>query len=187
MVKAKTEKWYAAMAAKRGTTARNQFTKADELGQVKPTVSERTRLILKEANRRVHSPETRKKLSLSLRKFLEENPEMVPYRRNHSSKGRSYPEEYWKMVFDNHQISYEEQYRIGIYQLDFAFPSIKIDLEIDGEQHYVDQRIVDSDKRRTVFLEKQGWKVIRIRWSKFQALENKSEFVEKLLRQLTYE
>src|SRR3546814_4629172 len=49
-----------------------------------------------------------------------------------------------------------------IYSLDFAIIPSKIDLEIDGEQHYVDQRIVDSDKRRTEYLESLGWKTIRV-------------------------
>lgn len=138
MSKPKSEKWYAAMAAKRGKTARNQYTKADELGVPRPKITDEMRERRREANfrRGPHSEETKKKISESRIKFLRDNPDKVPYKLNHYSKGRSYPEEYWKVVLDTNNLVYEEQFQIGPYQLDFAFPNKKIDLEIDGDQHY---------------------------------------------------
>ena len=185
MSKPKSEKWYAAMAAKRGTTARNQYSKAKELGLEKPEISEETREKIIAANkRRTHSEETKKKISEARKKYLLENPDKVPYRLNHYSKGRSYPEEYWKIVLDSNNISYVEQYPIGLYQLDFAILDQKIDLEIDGSQHYCDQRIVESDKRRTEYLESLGWKVIRVNWSEYQKMVDKKQFVEYILNEI---
>jgi very-short-patch-repair endonuclease len=109
---------------------------------------------------------------------------MVPYRLNHYSKGRSYAEEYWKVILDSNNLVYEEQYKISKYQLDFSFPTLKIDLEIDGDQHYLDKRIIESDKRRNIYLEKLGWTVIRIRWSEYKKLIDKKQFVEIILKKL---
>ena len=60
----------------------------------------------------------------------------------------------------------------------------KIDIEIDGDQHYLDPKIAESDKKRDKFLQEQGWKIIRIKWSAYKKLENKKEFVYNVLNEL---
>jgi very-short-patch-repair endonuclease len=45
-----------------------------------------------------------------------------------------------------------------------------IDVEIDGEQHYLDCRICKSDSERNEYLRNLGWTVIRIRWARYQRL-----------------
>jgi len=185
MSKPKSEKWYAAMAAKRGKTARNQYTKAKELGLPAPEIKEETRKKWSDANKKRGplSEETKKKISESRINFLRENPDMVPYKLNHYSKGRSYPEEYWKGVLDSYSVSYIEQYQIGPYHLDFAIGNI--DLEIDGDQHYLDERVVASDKRRNEYLEKLGWKVIRVKWSDYQKMVDKKTYIEYIIKEIT--
>lgn len=185
MSKPKSEKWYAAMAARRGKGT-NQYTKAKELGLSKPEISEESRKKRSDANKRrpPMSAETKKKISESRIKFLHENPHMVPYKLNHYSKGRSYAEEYWKTILDSNNLTYDEQYQIGPYQLDFAFVADKIDLEIDGDQHHLDQRVVKSDIRRNEYLGALGWKTIRIKWSDYQKLVDKKTFVDGIISQL---
>lgn len=117
-----------------------------------------------------HTEETKKKISDHRRSYLEENPDKVPYLLNHYSKGPSYPEQYFQTLFENEGIVLDRYYRIGIYELDFAHLPGKIDIEIDGEQHYADPRIVESDIRRDEFMKSNGWKVMRIRWSEYQKL-----------------
>jgi very-short-patch-repair endonuclease len=174
----KSDAWYAAMASK---TSRNQYTKAADLGLPRPKFQPNSQFTFKG---REHSTETRDKMRSSRIKFLEENPDKVPYKLNHYSKGRSYPEQYWMNILYKHDISFVEQYQIGLYSLDFAIIDKKIDLEIDGEQHYLDQRIVESDIRRTALLNALGWNVIRIRWSTYQKLVDKEPFVHYILSQL---
>lgn len=184
--KPKSKKWYASMAAKRGKSASNQYTKAKELGLPKPQISDETKEKWREANKR-RGPmleETKKKLSDSRIKFLRENPHMVPYKLNHYSKGRSYAEEYWKAVLDSNNLVYEEQYQIGPYQLDFAFVDARIDLEIDGDQHHLDPRVVKSDIRRNAYLIDLGWSIIRIKWSDYKKLVDKKAFVSYIVDQL---
>lgn len=177
----KSAAWYAAMSAKKSN---NQYTKAEELGLPKPEFHLKDRRGNFTFKGRQHSQATRDKMSQTRIRLLEENPDKVPYKANHYSKGRSYPEQYWKEILDQNSIQYEEEYPISFYSLDFAIVDKKIDLEIDGEQHYVDQRIVESDIKRTKFLEDLGWKVIRIRWADYQKLVDKEAFVQYILSQL---
>lgn len=172
------------MAARRGKGT-NQFTAAAVTGKPKPEVSAETRAKLSSRSKgRIVSAETRKKISESRIRYLSEHPDQVPYLLNHVSKGPSYPETYWKDILDKAGIQYQEQYRVGRYALDFALVSEKIDLEIDGDQHYLDLKIVESDKRRNEFLKDNGWTVIRVRWSDFCRLNDRETFVSGILNQL---
>lgn len=163
----------------------NQYTKAKKLGLPKPELSKESRKKIGIASKnRPKSEETKKKLSEARIKFLRENPDKVPYKMNHYSKGRSYAEEYWKTVLDSYDMDYVEQYQFSSYSFDFAFPDKKIDLEIDGDQHYLDERIVASDKRRNAYVAEHGWKTIRVKWSDFQKLTNKREYIAGILSQI---
>lgn len=129
--------------------------------------------------------ETRNKISESRIKYIRDNPDKAPYKLNHYSKGRSYPEQYFYDWLTKEGIAFEEQKQVSLYQLDFAFSGM-IDLEIDGEQHYLDNKIVESDKRRTEYLESQGWTIIRVRWSDYQRMtpENKEQYLKYLKQSL---
>jgi very-short-patch-repair endonuclease len=182
----KSEKWKLAMASRKGN-CENQFTRAKRLGLPMPKATNRyikAKELGLECVPHKHSEETKQKISKIRIKYLEENPDKVPYKLNHYSKGRSYPENYWKSILDAHKLVYKEQYQIYLYQLDFAFVDSKIDLEIDGEQHYLDERISLSDQRRNEYLENLGWKIIRIRWSEFQKNKDKEAFVHTIIEQI---
>lgn len=123
-----------------------------------------------------HTQETKDKISKSRIKFLEENPDKVPYIINHSSK-KSYPEK----VFENALISsgikgWEYNYRNGIYAYDFGFPKLKIDVEIDGGTHLT-EKVKKIDSRRDEWSKSQGWKVIR-----FTAKEVKEDVISCISR-----
>lgn len=135
------------------------------------TISESLRLEHKKnPDRHLHTEETKRKISASRTLYLKEHPDQVPYLLNHYSKGDSYPERYFAELFAAENIDLKHHLQIGLYQLDFYNLESMIDIEIDGDQHYLDQRIVKSDIRRTEFLEDLGWKVFRIKWSDYQKL-----------------
>jgi len=125
------------------------------------------------------SQETKDKISKARIQYLSEHPEKVPYVLNHRYK-ETYPEKYFKEILPN-LIS---QYRIPntLYYADFANPSEKYIIEIDGEQHYVDKNIIEHDIKRTNILEKLGWAIIRIRWATFCKLSRleKESIVQSL-------
>ncbi len=107
-----------------------------------------------------HSEETKKKISIARIKYLEANPDKVPYLINHSSK-KSYPEQ----IFENALISsgitgWVYAYQNGIYEYDFAWPEQKIDVEIDGSTHLL-EKVKKIDARRDKFSQDQGWIVLR--------------------------
>ena len=113
------------------------------------------------------SEEHKKKISEGRIKYLLENPDQVPYLLNHHSKGESYPEKYFNSIFEKSDIRYKKFHRTGLYHIDIAIFDKSIAIEIDGEQHYVDSRIVESDIRKDKHLKEEGWDIIRIRWSKY--------------------
>jgi len=177
----KSDKWYAAMHARKGKGT-NQFTKAKELGHDPPDAWNKG----KEGTfkGRSHTEETKNKIRDKRLKFLEENPDKVPYKLNHYSKGKSYAEQYWKIILESHNIEFIEEYPIGLYSLDFAIVDKKVDLEIDGDQHHLDKRIVESDKRRDSYLECNGWSVIRIKWSDYKKICNKKDYINEIIEKI---
>ena len=80
---------------------------------------------------------------------------------NHSSK-RSNPE----IIVENELLKrgikgWISKFRNGIYEYDFAFPELKVDVEIDGHQHK-QEKYKMSDRRRDEWTISQGWRVLRI-------------------------
>jgi hypothetical protein len=63
------------------------------------------------------------------------------------------------------------------YFLDFYFPHLNLDLEIDGEQHEQEKRKI-HDEERTKFLENHGFIVYRIKWKEIQSKKGK-EFLKE--------
>ena len=107
-----------------------------------------------------HSEKSKKKISKIRRAYLEKYPDKVPYRLNHSFK-KSYPEELFEKELIKRNISgWIYNYPMGIYQYDFAWPDLKIDVEIDGATHN-QEKVKRIDERRDKFSTENGWKVIR--------------------------
>ena len=130
---------------------------------------------------RKHTDESKEKISKSRIQFLKENPNKVPYLLNHS-RNESYPEKYFTELFNKESIEIESKFRIGLYELDFCILDKKIDIEIDGNQHYLDKKIVESDIKRNKFLEDNGWDIIRINWSNYNSMtfKEKSDYISNL-------
>ena len=56
---------------------------------------------------------------------------------------------------------FRRQHSVGPYIADFACVAEKLVVEIDGATHSTEQEIF-HDRRRTDFLESEGWRVLRI-------------------------
>ena len=125
---------------------------------------------------------TKQKISSACKAFYQSHPELIPYKLHHSSK-ESYPEKYFRELFEKETIEgIVQEFPVGRYSLDFAIPSLMIDIEIDGSQHINDKRIIEHDKTRNKYLSDLGWKIIRINWSEWQKMsrQEKIEFISKL-------
>lgn len=138
-------------------------------------------LVTKIERKHEWSEEDKERISKQRTEYLKEHPEKVPYLLNHSSK-ESYPEKYFWGVFQKEGITLKRSKQVGLYQLDFYNFELKIDVEVDGDQHHLDLKIAESDKRRTDFLETLGWKVFRIKWSNYQKLsyEDKAKVIDDI-------
>lgn len=112
---------------------------------------------------------------------------MVPYKLNHYSKRTSYAEKYFIEVFDKETIPLKHHLQIGLYELDFYNEELKIYFEVDGDQHYLDKRIYESDQKRNQYLFEQGWKGMRLRWSTYQKLqiEQRQLIIQEIRNHLT--
>lgn len=132
-----------------------------------------------------HTQSTKNRLSLIRKEFIKNNPDKVPYLMNHSSK-ESYPESYFTEIFKQYNIKVEREFKLETYRLDFAVLDKKIDIEIDGNQHYDDPKIVEHDKVRNQTIEALGWKILRIRWSYYQQMtfDQKKQFIEELIKKI---
>ena len=132
-----------------------------------------------------HTEETKKKISEIRKKYLQEHPDKVPYLLNHYSKGESYPEKYFNDILSKTNLKYERYFQFSIYQLDFAFIDKSVNLEIDGSQHYDDKKIVESNKKRDIFMNENGWETIRVNWKYYKKL-NKKEKEDYIINLINY-
>lgn len=159
----------------------NQFIKAKEKGEKIESKLKGRESTFKGKH---HSEETKRKLSNIMKEKIINGEFIAPYKRNHSSKV-SYPEQYFMDVLKDLPVKYN--YQVGLYQLDFAIPEKMIYVEIDGEQHYVDKKIVKHDVERTKKLSDLGWICLRrVRWAEYSKLsQNEKElFCEELKNEL---
>lgn len=111
------------------------------------------------------SDDSKKKISNSMVKAHSEGRAWNIGKSRWNSK-KSYPEEFFLKVIENEfgNKKFINEYPIGIYSIDFAWPDLKKAIEIDGEQH---QRFIDymeRDRRKDEYLKQNGWKILRIKW-----------------------
>ena len=127
------------------------------------------------------SDEDKKRISEQRKKFLDDHPDKVPFLLNHSSK-ESYPEKCFKKIFKENNIDLKYHFQVGRYQLDFYNEELKKYVEIDGEQHYKNDQLIERDIERTQILFEKGWTGMRIRWKEFLKMSDveKHELVNKV-------
>lgn len=159
----------------------NQYTKAQRLGNPKPELSAESRERMAAAWKGKHlTDEMKNKISNSLSNYYLENPEKIPYRLWHSSDV-SYPEQYFKDVFEEENIDLKYHLQIGLYELDFYNEEHKTYVEIDGATHYK-KHVQEIDKRKDAYLSSLGWKGMRIKWDEYKKLsfEEKRDVIETI-------
>jgi len=85
---------------------------------------------------------------------------------NTSEFQMSRPEKTFKKVlqergfYDKYYIKYG--FPFGKYFLDFAILDFKLDIEIDGKQHFQSKKNLDHDYKRDKYILRNGWSVYRI-------------------------
>ncbi len=141
----------------------NASIKAKNEGRIHQ-MSEETRKKLQTAGKnRKHTEETKNKIRLNKIKFYQENPDKIPF-NIYDYNQKSYPEKVFEKNLTGNTFynfgNYEYGYDYNIYELDFAWIDLKLDVEIDGDFHLKPDRIIRDEKRNN-FLIRNGWSVIR--------------------------
>ena len=109
------------------------------------------------------------------RSSFSERMKKAPHRGWHhrGRKTPSFAERFWMDVFSEHGIAYEREKRFNCSDLgmkgtrvflDFFFPRLNLDLEIDGVQHRDDPEVMLRDSERDLALTRKGIRVVRIPW-----------------------
>lgn len=155
----------------------NQYIKAKELGLPTPRITENGRQIISKIWKGKHLPdEMKKKISESQKRFYEEHPDKIPYKLHHSSQ-ISYPEQYFKDVFEQENIPLKYHLQVGLYELDFYNEEYKVYIEIDGDTHK-QKKVQEIDKRKDEYLQSLGWKGMRVCWADYQKLSHEEKELE---------
>ena len=127
------------------------------------------------------SEKTKKHMSILMRRKHAEGtaPEWIRRQK------RSYAEQYFYDILNKEfGNNVENNYIVGRFYLDFAWPKNKVYFEVDGEQHYRYQEMVEHDKIREEFLKENGWICLdRCRWSVYRKLnrEQREKYIQELI------
>lgn len=116
---------------------------------------------------RIHSSESKIKMSRARKEWLAENPNQHPWKR--STKFESEPCQKLKEVLSLREIEFIEEFTPlddRFFSIDIAFPTIKVGIEINGEQHYNrDGSLKKYYQERHNLIESAGWKLYEIHYS----------------------
>ena len=83
------------------------------------------------------------------------------YRFTQDITGESYLESIFMDVIRMYHLPFpRREYPVGRYSIDFAYPIVKLGIELDGNQHFTKKGQL-HDKQKDEFLGSHGWKILR--------------------------
>lgn len=128
--------------------------------------------------------ESKKKISEAMKRAHSEGRHSGWSFINKDTNRRSYPEKFFNKGITNNiffkQFTIIEKMPFSKYFLDFAIIEKKVDIEIDGSQHFSTDEAIEHDKIRDNFLNDNGWTVYRITWKQLSA--NPSKEIDDLIK-----
>ena len=156
----------------------NQFTKA----KISSNITLQSQLKGRRfSTNKAHSSEHKLKISSSIKKFLIDNPEKHVWKR--ADKFVSVPCENFKSFLRNKGIDFVSEFTPLLdrnYSIDIAFPDIKIGIEINGNQHYQENKLSEYYQERHDAIEASGWKLYEFRYNLFFTDENMMFVLENI-------
>ncbi len=103
-------------------------------------------------------PEVRKRMTKSYKETMLLHPEKHPNFIMAQKGFMSSLEKKMKIILDKLGVEYVPQYPIKNYFVDFAIPSLRIAIEVDGAYWHQNKK---KDTKRQREIEKEGWHVLR--------------------------
>ena len=128
---------------------------------------------VKNTRKKMSNSKNGKSLTLEHRNQISESMKMAHKEKRAWNIGKSrwnnkesYPESFFRKVIENEFFDkdYVQEYAVGIYSIDFAWPNKKLAIEIDGDQHERFEEYKQRDMRKDQFLTEEGWLILRIKW-----------------------
>jgi very-short-patch-repair endonuclease len=95
---------------------------------------------------------------------VKHDPNSVRRARESRKNQTSAEAKLWSLLRDRRLIKrkFRRQHPIGIYVVDFACPTARLVIEVDGPSHdNAEQQAFDQ--QRTEYLEREGWRVMRFK------------------------
>jgi very-short-patch-repair endonuclease len=164
---------------RKGKPGSNQYTKAKKEGHKVEVTAKTREKLSKAAKGKLHSEESKKKLSTSRKRWLQDNPGLHPWKRH--EKFKSIPCEELKRRLRELGLEFKEEYEPLLerhFSVDIAFPAIKLAVEVNGEQHYNrDGTLRKYYKERHDLIVKAGWCVIELHYTRCYSQEVIEEIV----------
>lgn len=131
---------------------------------------------------RIQTEESRKIISQKRKEYLKANPDKHVWKNN--NKFKSNPCEHFKNLLKENNINFVSEFEPlndRLFSIDIAFPSIKLGLEINGNQHYnKDKSLKPYYQKRKDLIVTAGWKLYDIHYS----LVFKKEITDQLINEL---
>ena len=128
--------------------------------------------------KKLYYPQTKEKLSNKAKQLMRQGI-IKPWQSRNIT---SYPQQFFIEVLKQNNISYQREKHVGKYFLDFVIQTSKgkIDLQIDGKQHWMIQTQMLSDKIKDEYITNQGYIVYRIKWNQINTEKGKQQMEEKI-------
>lgn len=136
------------------------------------------------ASKHIMNDELRQKMSIARKKYLKENPEKHPWKKN--EKFKSIPCERLKSVLEKEGIEFISEFQPLLnegkfYTIDIVIPKLKTGIEINGEQHYNrDKTLKKYYQERHNEIVNSGWNLLEYHYS----FCYKEEEINKLIHSL---
>lgn len=132
---------------------------------------------------KTHTKETKERLSELQKAYLKNNPDNHPWRKN--TKFKSEPCERLKQKLKEQNLDFNEEFNDisweHNYSIDVAFPSSKIGIEVNGNQHYNnDGTLTDYYQKREDYLKSLGWTIYQVHYSLVYSDEFLFDFITKI-------
>lgn len=136
-----------------------------------------------------NNDELRKHLSNKRKDYLKNNPEKHPWKR--SNKFISEPCQNLKDELVRRKITFVSEYtplEDRFFAIDIAFPSLKVGIEVNGEQHYNrDGSLKSYYQERHDLIKSQGWKLYEIHYTICYNRQRLESIVDNLINDFDLE
>ncbi len=100
---------------------------------------------------------------MSIKRSRERQPERIDFARQQRTQANEFSHDVWQMVRGGRTLGekFRREYPLGPYTLDFVCIELKLNIEIDGKDHWSEEG-QRHDALRDAYLRKLGYTVLRI-------------------------